>query len=54
MPEVKPPSKGRRADMRPGQYFRLHLAGEERSYPDLLDVGAFLFDLTTLYEVIRL
>lgn len=35
-------------------YFRLHMAGPDDHYPDLLEVSTFLLDLTTLYELMRL
>src|SRR6266478_531695 len=35
-------------------YFRLRLTGSEESFPSLLDVSSFLYDLNLLYEISRL
>lgn len=35
-------------------YFRIHLTGSEESFPSLLDISSFLYDLNLLYEISRL
>jgi len=35
-------------------YFRIRLTGNEESFPSLLDVSSFLYDLNLLYEISRL
>jgi hypothetical protein len=37
-----------------GQYLRLRLTGSEKSFPTLLDVTSFLYDVNLLYEFRRL
>ncbi len=35
-------------------YFRIRLVGTEKSFPSLLDISSFLYDLNLLYEISRL
>lgn len=37
-----------------GQYLRLKITGNEESFPTLLDVSSFLYDVNLLYEFLRL
>ncbi|MBS1842613.1 MAG: hypothetical protein JSS69_03040 [Acidobacteria bacterium] len=35
-------------------YFRIQIAGREETFPTVLDVSSFLYDLNLLYEIARL
>jgi hypothetical protein len=35
-------------------YFRIHIVGSEETFPTVLDVSSFLYDLNLLYEIARL
>jgi hypothetical protein len=37
-----------------GQYLRLRITGDEESFPTLLDISSFLYDVNLLYEFLRL
>lgn len=37
-----------------GQYVRLRMTGDEESFPTLLDISSFLYDVNLLYEFLRL